>query len=146
LAEGVAGQYVSYYWGGAMVGRFVGALVMWKVRPGRVLAFNAAAAVVLLIVALGTAGETAMWSVLAIGLCNSIMFPTIFALALAGLGRHTGEGSGMLCMAIVGGAIVPVIQGFAADHVGILYSFIVPLPCYLYIVFYGLRGHKPAIA
>jgi FHS family L-fucose permease-like MFS transporter len=146
LPESVGGQYLSYYWGGAMVGRFVGALVMWKVRPGRVLAFNAAAAVVLLLVALSTAGETAMWSVLAIGLCNSIMFPTIFALALAGLGRHTGEGSGMLCMAIVGGAIVPVIQGFAADHMGILHSFVVPVACYLYIVFYGLRGHKPATA
>jgi FHS family L-fucose permease-like MFS transporter len=146
LPESVAGQYLAYYWGGAMVGRFVGALVMWRVRPGRVLAFNATAAVVLLLVALGTEGETAMWSVLAIGLCNSIMFPTIFALALAGLGRHTGEGSGMLCMAIVGGAIVPVVQGFAADHFGILHSFVVPVACYVYIVFYGLRGHKPATA
>jgi FHS family L-fucose permease-like MFS transporter len=146
LPEDVAGQYLSYYWGGAMVGRFVGAFVMWKVRPGRVLAFNAAAAVVLLLVALGAAGKIAMWSVLAIGLCNSIMFPTIFALAVTGLGRHTGEGSGMLCMAIVGGAIVPVIQGFAADHVGISSSFVVPVVCYLYIVFYGLRGHKPAAA
>jgi FHS family L-fucose permease-like MFS transporter len=144
LPESVAGQYLSYYWGGAMVGRFVGAAVMWKVPPGRVLAFNATAAVVLLLVALATAGETAMWCVLAVGLCNSIMFPTIFALALSGLGQRTGEGSGMLCMAIVGGAIVPVIQGFAADHIGILSSFIVPMACYLYIVFYGLRGHKPA--
>ncbi len=85
-----------------------------------------------------------MWSVLAIGLCNSIMFPTIFALALVGLGRHTGEGSGLLCMAIVGGAIVPVIQGYFADHLGILNSFWVPVLCYLYIVFYGLYGHRPA--
>jgi FHS family L-fucose permease-like MFS transporter len=146
LPESVAGQYLSYYWGGAMVGRFVGAFVMWMVRPGRVLAFNAAAAVVLLLVAVATAGHTAMWSVLAIGLCNSIMFPTIFALAVAGLGRHTGEGSGMLCMAIVGGAIVPVIQGFVADHMGILHSFFVPVVCYLYIVFYGLRGHRVATA
>jgi MFS transporter, FHS family, L-fucose permease len=144
LREDVAGEYLSYYWGGAMVGRFVGALVMWFVRPGRVLAFNAAAAVVLLVVAMTAAGETAMWAVLAIGLCNSIMFPTIFALALTGLGKHTGEGSGVLCMAIVGGAIVPVIQGYFADTVGLLYSFAVPLVCYLYIVFYGLRGHRPA--
>jgi FHS family L-fucose permease-like MFS transporter len=99
---------------------------------------------VLLLVAILNAGHTAMWSVLAIGLCNSIMFPTIFALALAGLGRHTGEGSGMLCMAIVGGAIVPVIQGYFADQVGILHSFVVPVVCYLYIVFYGLYGHRPA--
>ena len=144
LAQQTAGQHLSYYWGGAMIGRFVGALAMVYVRPGRVLAFNATAAVVLLAVALVSAGHTAMWSVLAIGLCNSIMFPTIFALALTGLGRHTGEGSGLLCMAIVGGAIVPVIQGYFADHVGILNSFAVPVVCYLYIVFYGLFGHRPA--
>jgi MFS transporter, FHS family, L-fucose permease len=147
LPVDVAGRdYLWYYWGGAMVGRFVGALVMVYLRPGRVLAFNAAAAVVLLLVALASAGHIAMWSVLAIGLCNSIMFPTIFALALAGLGRHTGEGSGLLCMAIVGGAIVPVIQGYFADHVGLLNSFVVPVVCYLYIVFYGLYGHRPARA
>ena len=146
LPQQVAGQHLSYYWGGAMVGRFVGALAMVYLKPGRVLAFNATAAVVLLLVAVASAGHTAMWSVLAIGLCNSIMFPTIFALALVGLGRHTGEGSGLLCMAIVGGAIVPVIQGYFADHVGILYSFLVPVVCYLYIVFYGLYGHRPARA
>jgi len=144
LPQQAAGQHLSYYWGGAMVGRFVGALAMVYLRPGRVLAFNATAAVVLLLVAVASAGHTAMWSVLAIGLCNSIMFPTIFALALAGLGRHTGEGSGLLCMAIVGGAIVPVIQGYFADHAGILNSFFVPVVCYLYIVFYGLYGHRPA--
>jgi MFS transporter, FHS family, L-fucose permease len=146
LAQQTAGEHLSYYWGGAMVGRFIGALVMVYLRPGRVLAFNAAMAVALLLVALATAGHTAMWSVLAIGLCNSIMFPTIFALALVGLGRHTGEGSGLLCMAIVGGAIVPVIQGYFADHFGILSSFFVPVLCYLYIVFYGLYGHRPARA
>jgi FHS family L-fucose permease-like MFS transporter len=139
----VAGQRLSYYWGGAMVGRFIGAFAMLYVRPGRVLAFNAAAAVVLLAVAMTTAGPTAMWSVLAIGLCNSIMFPTIFALALTGLGKHTGEGSGVLCMGIVGGALVPVLQGYFADTTGILYSFAVPLVCYLFIVYYGLHGHRP---
>lgn len=143
LSADVAGRYLSLYWGGAMVGRFVGAAVMWYVRPGRVLAFNAAAAVALLAIAITSGGKLAMWSVLAIGLCNSIMFPTIFALALHGLGRRTGEGSGVLCMAIVGGAIVPVIQGFFADRIGLLQSFAVPLVCYLYIVYYGLRGHRP---
>jgi FHS family L-fucose permease-like MFS transporter len=82
-----------------------------------------------------------MWAVLAIGLFNSIMFPTIFTLAIEGLGKRTGEGSGVLCMAIVGGAIVPVIQGFAADRIGILPSFTLPLVCYLYIAYYGLKGH-----
>jgi MFS transporter, FHS family, L-fucose permease len=145
LSPDVAGRYLSFYWGGAMVGRFIGAAVMVFVRPGRVLAFNAAVAVLLLIVAMVNGGEIAMWSVLAIGLCNSIMFPTIFALGLQGLGKRTGEGSGLLCMAIVGGAIVPVVQGFFADHIGLLPSFVVPLVCYLFIVFYGLRGHRPRV-
>ena len=83
-----------------------------------------------------------MWSVLAIGLFNSIMFPTIFALAIAGLGRRTGEASGALCMAIVGGAIVPVIQGVFADRIGVLSAFFVPAICYAYIVYYGLAGHR----
>lgn len=143
LPPDVAGRYLSLYWGGAMVGRFIGAVVMWYVRPGRVLTFNAAAAIALLAIAMSSGGELAMWSVLAIGLCNSIMFPTIFALALHGLGRRTGEGSGVLCMAIVGGAIVPVVQGFFADRIGLLPSFAVPLVCYLFIVYYGLSGHRP---
>jgi FHS family L-fucose permease-like MFS transporter len=104
------------------------------------------AVLALLAITASSSGPMSVWSLLAIGLCNSIMFPTIFALALVGLGRHTGEGSGLLCMAIVGGALVPVIQGYFADHVGILNSFIVPVVCYLYIVFYGLYGYRPARA
>lgn len=141
LSEKTAGSYLSLYWGGAMVGRFIGAMVLRKIKPGRVLAFNAACAIVLLLVAMSSAGKVAMWAVLAIGLFNSIMFPTIFTLGLAKLGRHTGEGSGVLCMAIVGGAIVPVIQGYFADTIGLLPSFFVPAVCYAYIVFYGLKGH-----
>jgi FHS family L-fucose permease-like MFS transporter len=95
----------------------------------------------LLLIAISLAGKAAMWAVLAIGLFNSIMFPTIFTLGVARLGRHTGEGSGVLCMAIVGGAIVPVIQGYFADTIGLLSSFFVPVICYAYIVFYGVRGH-----
>ena len=82
-----------------------------------------------------------MWAVLGIGLFNSIMFPTIFTLGVARLGRHTGEGSGVLCMAIVGGAIMPVVQAYFADRIGLLPSFFVPAVCYAYIVFYGLKGH-----
>jgi FHS family L-fucose permease-like MFS transporter len=141
LNESTAGRYLSLYWGGAMVGRFIGALVLRKIKPGYVLAFNAACAIALLLIAIGMAGKTAMWAVLAIGLFNSIMFPTIFTLGVAKLGRHTGEGSGVLCMAIVGGAIVPVIQGYFADTIGLLASFFVPAICYAYIVFYGLKGH-----
>jgi MFS transporter, FHS family, L-fucose permease len=124
-----------------MVGRFIGAAVLRVVKPGYVLAFNATCVILLLIVAMTSAGKVAMWAVLAIGLFNSIMFPTIFTLGIAKLGRHTGEGSGVLCMAIVGGALVPVLQGYFADRIGLLPSFFVPAMCYAYIVFYGLKGH-----
>ncbi len=142
LPEAQAGKYLALYWGGAMVGRFIGAAVLRYIKPGKVLAFNAAVAIALLITAMTIGGPVAMWAVLAIGLFNSIMFPTIFTLAIADLGRDTGEGSGVLCVAIVGGAIVPVIQAFFADHMGILVSFFVPAVCYAYIVFYGLKGSE----
>jgi FHS family L-fucose permease-like MFS transporter len=112
-------------------------------QPSRVLAANAAVVAILIIIAMISAGHTAMWALLAVGLFNSIMFPTIFALALDGLGEHTGEGSGVLCMAIVGGAIVPEIQAWLADSIGLLHSFAVPFLCYLYIGFYGLHGYRP---
>ena len=142
LPEKTAGQYLSLYWGGAMVGRFIGAAVLRKVKAGNLLAFNAACVVVLLLVGMTVEGPVAMWAVLAIGLFNSIMFPTIFTLGIANLGRHTGEGSGVLCMAIVGGAIVPVIAGYVADHSTIALSFVVSAACYLYIVYYGWKGHE----
>lgn len=146
LSESAAGKYLSLYWGGAMVGRFIGAAVLRKVKPGYVLAFNALVVTSLLALAMLAGGAVAMWAVIAVGLFNSIMFPTIFTLSIDGLGARTGEGSGVLCMAIVGGAIVPVLQGYAADQAGILMSFAVPLVCYLYIVHYGLRGHRHAAA
>jgi FHS family L-fucose permease-like MFS transporter len=124
-----------------MVGRFIGSFVLRYARPGTVLAFNALANVALLAIAMVFAGRTAMAAVIAIGLFNSIMFPTIFTLAIEGLGKRTGEGSGILCMAIVGGAIVPVAMGWLADHAGLLYSLILPLVCYLYIAYYGRKGH-----
>lgn len=144
LREEVAGNYVALYWGGAMVGRFVGAAVMSRVHPGRVLAFNAVVAALLLVAAVVFHGKVTMWALLAIGLCNSVMFPTIFALGLTGLGPLTGRGSGLLCMAIVGGALVPVLQGWAADGFGLVPSFLVPVACYVYIAFFGARGHRPA--
>jgi len=142
IAESEAAKYVAYYWGGAMVGRFVGALVMQKIAAGKVLAFNAVSAVLLLIVVLCSYGNIAMVAILLIGLCNSIMFPTIFSLALTGLKQHTSQGSGILCLAIVGGAIVPLLQGVFADIVGVQTAFILPMFCYLYIVYYGVKGHK----
>ena len=142
LAE--AANYLSFFWGGAMVGRFVGSVVMRYVKPGRLLMFHALAVMTLVAIAMMTTGHVSMWAILAVGLFNSIMFPTIFALAIEGLGKHTGQGSGILCMAIVGGAVVPVLQGFLADRVGIQHAFVLPLLCYAYIAYYGLRGHQVA--
>jgi FHS family L-fucose permease-like MFS transporter len=142
LTESAAGRYLAFYWGGAMIGRFIGSALLQKQKPGRVLAFNAGAAVLLLVLSMLTQGSLAMWSVLAIGLFNSIMFPTIFTLAIERLGKRTGEGSGALCMAIVGGALVPLLMGYSADRIGVQHSFWVPAVCYLYIVFYGLKGSE----
>jgi FHS family L-fucose permease-like MFS transporter len=142
LSERTAGSYLALYWGGAMVGRFIGAGILRKFNPGRVLAACALGAVLLLIASMTLSGAPAMVAALAVGLCNSIMFPTIFALAVAELGPRTGEGSGLLCMAIVGGAIVPVIMGFFADRLGLTPAFLVPLVCYAFIVHYGLAGHR----
>ncbi len=140
LAAAAAGKYLSYYWGGAMVGRFIGAAVLTRLDAGRVLAFHALVAMALVTVSLLSAGPTAMWSMLAVGLFNSIMFPTIFTLGIKGLGEYTARGSGLLCMAIVGGALVPLAQGHLADRIGLHASFIVPALCYLYIVYYGVKG------
>jgi FHS family L-fucose permease-like MFS transporter len=134
-----AASYVSVYWGGALIGRFIGFAVMRVVSPGKALAFNALAAIALVLAAIFGRGQAAMWAILAVGLCNSIMFPTIFSMALHGLGRHTGQGSGILCMAIVGGAIVPFAQGWLADHIGVQPSFFVPAACYGFILFFGLK-------
>lgn len=115
-----------------------------KQKPGRTLAILAVSAASLVVISMLTNGHFAMWSILAVGLFNSIMFPTIFTLAIAGLGKHTGQGSGILCTAIVGGAIIPVLQGFFADNIGIHHAFILPVLCYLYIAFYGMKGHIPS--
>jgi FHS family L-fucose permease-like MFS transporter len=139
-----AATYVTYYWGGAMVGRFVGSAVLRAVSPSRVLAVFAAVAIALVGATILLSGPVAMVTILAVGLFNSIMFPTIFTLAIDGLGQRTGEGSGILCMAIVGGAIIPVIEGYVADHASVHLAFIVPLICYGYIVWYGLVGSKMA--
>ena len=139
LSHAQAADYVSFYWGGAMVGRFIGFAVMQKVSPGKALAFNAACSIALIMVAIFGSGALAMWAIIAVGLCNSIMFPTIFSMALNKLGPLTGQGSGILCMAIVGGALVPFAQGFLADNVGLQMSFVIPAACYIFILFFGLK-------
>ena len=138
-----AAGFVSFYWGGAMIGRFLGAGLLRRFKAGRLLALCAVVAAVLVSASMLAGGRAAMWSILAVGLFNSIMFPTIFSLGVAELGPLTGNGSGLLNMAIVGGAILPVVQGVIADHVGIHHAFILPVLCYLYIMFYGLSGSKP---
>ncbi|HCM48357.1 MAG TPA: glucose/galactose MFS transporter [Colwellia sp.] len=143
LEESQAAKYIAYYWGGAMVGRFIGAAVMQKLAAGKVLAFSAALAIVLIVITIFASGQLAMWAILLVGLFNSIMFPTIFSLAINGLGQHTSQGSGILCLAIVGGAILPLIQGVLADSIGLQNSFFLPIICYIFIAYYGLSGSKP---
>ncbi|TDN40412.1 sugar MFS transporter [Hymenobacter sp. UV11] len=137
-----AGDRVALYWGAAMIGRFGGAYLLNKVAPAKILAFNAVCAVALMLISINTTGPLAMWSLLAVGLMNSIMWPVIFPLALAGLGRHTEEGSGLLCTAVVGGALVPLLFGTVADHGGLRLALLLPVLCYAYIVWYGLRGSR----
>ncbi|MFY8325050.1 sugar MFS transporter [Pseudoalteromonas sp. ZZD1] len=139
LEEHAASALIAYYWGGAMVGRFIGSVLLQKIAPSKALAFNACAVIVLLLLTIFTQGNVALYSVLAIGLFNSIMFPTIFSVAIEGLGSLTSKGSGWLCLAIVGGALVPLLQGYIADTVNIQDSFYVPVICYAFIAWYGLN-------
>jgi FHS family L-fucose permease-like MFS transporter len=143
LSAKSAAGFVSFYWAGAMAGRFLGAGLLRRFRPGYLLGICAICGAGLVTASMLLSGHTAMWTILTVGLFNSIMFPTIFSLGVAELGPLTGNGSGLLNMAIVGGAILPVIQGVIADRVGIHHAFFLPVLCYLYILFYGLSGSKP---
>jgi MFS transporter, FHS family, L-fucose permease len=143
LSAKTAAGFVSFYWGGAMIGRFLGAGLLRRMKAEYLLALCAISAAVLVVVSMLSGGHTAMWTILAVGFFNSIMFPTIFSLGVAELGPLTGNGSGILTMAIVGGAILPVVQGAIADHVGLHHAFLLPVICYLYILFYALSGSKP---
>ncbi|MFC5480445.1 sugar MFS transporter [Massilia suwonensis] len=138
-----AGKHVPLYWGGAMVGRFIGAALLRMFSPGKVLACAAGMTITLLIVSANTTGMVSGWALLAVGLFNSIMFPTIFSLACEGLGERAAEGSGLICMAIVGGAIVPLITGHAADSVGLKMALIVPAVCYAIILCFGIFARRP---
>lgn len=144
LSEHEASKMVSYYWGAAMTGRFIGAALMRVIKPTYLLAINAIMVIVLIALTISSKGNVAMWAVICVGLFNSIMFPTIFTLAIKGLGPLTGRGSGLLCQAIVGGAIIPMFQGVAADATSVQASFIVPAFAYVYIAWYALKGSKNA--
>src|ERR1700721_1435849 len=138
-----AGKHIQFYWGGAMVGRFIGSYVLRAFSPGKVLACVAGSVIALLTISANTSGAVSAWSLLAIGLFNSIMFPTIFPLANEGLGDRAGEGSGVICMAIVGGAIVPLATGHAADLWGLKHALVVPAFCYFTILAFGWFARRP---
>ncbi|PWU03122.1 MAG: glucose/galactose MFS transporter [Terriglobia bacterium] len=142
MSAKTAAGYVSFYWGGAMIGRFLGAPALRRIKAGKVLAFCSIAAALLVTASMLTAGHAAIWTILAVGFFNSIMFPTIFSLGVAELGPLTSNGSGLLNMAIVGGAVLPVIQGAIADQFGLHHAFVLPVVCYLYILFYALSGSR----
>ncbi|HKF05316.1 MAG TPA: sugar MFS transporter [Candidatus Sulfotelmatobacter sp.] len=143
LTEKVAASFVAFYWGGAMVGRFIGSALLQKMKTGGLLGICAICASVLVAVSMLTNGHVAMYSIILVGFFNSIMFPSIFTLGVAELGPLTGDGSGIMIMAIVGGAIIPVAQGWIADRIGIHHAFFLPVICYLYILFFALSGSKP---
>ncbi len=150
MPQKAAALYVAFYWGGAMIGRFCGAGITQKLRAGPVLGVAAIAACCLVLTSMLTFGHVAMWSIILVGLFNSIMWPNIFALGLAELGPLTNLGSSLLVMGVLGAALIPLLQGFVADHIGIHHAFFLPALCYVYICFYGFKGsivlHPPIAA
>ncbi|MEO8727129.1 MAG: sugar MFS transporter [Acidobacteriaceae bacterium] len=146
ISEQTAAKYVAFYWGGAMVGRFIGSGLLQKIRTGKLLMTVALVAASLVATSMLTFGHIAMWTILAVGLFNSIMFPSIFTLGIDGLGNLTSKASGILIMAIVGGAIIPVAQGVIADRIGIHHAFILPILCYLYIAYFAFDRYQAEAA
>src|ERR1700724_332564 len=142
ISERVAAGLVSFYWGGAMIGRFIGSALQQKISPNKILGIAALVAAILVAASMLTFGHVAMWTIIAGGLFNSVIFTTIFTLAIEGLGPLTGDGSGLLVAAIVGGAIIPELQGVLADRIGIHHAFFLPILCYFYIAFYAFRGSR----
>lgn len=137
-------KLVAFYWGGMMIGRFVGSAVMQRVPAPRLLAWSGVGAGLMVLCSLLGSGYFAAVTILAVGLFNSIMFPTIFTLAVAELGPLTGRGSGLLVQGIVGGALIPVLMGFLADRYGIHHSLLLPLLCYFFVIYYGWKGYRIA--
>ena len=141
--KSLLGIFIIFYWGGAMIGRFVGAYLTKIIAPGKVLSIFALLAILMIVISINTQGLLSMWSILAVGLFNSIMFPTIFTLTLEGLGDLKAQASGLLCMAIVGGAIIPFAFGGLIDGFGFKTAFILTMICYGYILYYGkLKSSK----
>ncbi len=137
-----AAGFVPYYWGGAMIGRFIGSVVLQKVRTGTLLGFAGTVAFLLVVASILSQGSVAMYTILAVGFFNSIMFPSIFALGLTGLGELTSKGSSLMVQAIVGGAILPYLYGKTADHIGYQHAFFIPAACYVFIAIYGFASTR----
>jgi len=137
-----ASKYLSFYWGGLMIGRFIGAAILQKVKSQTLLAMMAVVAILLLLTGVTMSGWVAGWAIILIGFCNSIMWSNIFTLAIDGLGKFTSKGSGLLVMAIVGGAVVPLIHGYLADKIGLQISYTIAIICYVYILFYATKGYR----
>jgi len=142
LPQQTAANFVTYYWGGAMVGRFIGSYVLQHIRAGLALGIAATVAALLVVTSMSTHGHVAMWSIIAVGFFNSIMFPNIFSLGLWNLGPLTSKGSSLMVAAIVGGALLPVLEGKIADAIGIQHAFIVPTLCYVYIAGFGYASRN----
>lgn len=139
-AKGIVATFVLFYWGFAMIGRFIGAALMTRFKPATILAVFGAGAIVLVLLSITTSGFVAMAGILLVGLCNSVMFPTIFSMALEELGDHKPEGSGVLCTAIVGGAFIPPLVGYMRDLTGgFAFAFLLPALCYLVIIAFAIR-------
>ena len=145
MSQLAASGLVSFYWGGAMVGRFIGSALQQKIAPNKILGIAAIVAAILVAASMLTFGHVAVWTIIAVGLFNSIMFPTIFSLGVEGLGPLTGDGSGLLVAGIVGGAAIPELQAYLADKIGIHHAFFLPIFCYIYIMYYGFVGSRKKV-
>jgi MFS transporter, FHS family, L-fucose permease len=140
--KAIVGVFVTFYWSGAMIGRFIGSYLTKIMNPGKVLGIFATLAVTLILISISTTGLVSMWSILAVGLFNSIMFPTIFTIAIDGIGELKPKASGLLCMAIVGGALIPPFYGYLTDLIGFKIALFFIIICYVYILFFGYRNSK----
>ena len=134
---------VSLYWFGALVGRLLGSWILTKVKSGKLVSIFGFAAAAMIAISMVTSGNVAIWSLVLCGFLNSIMFPNIFTLGIAGLGPMTSKGSGLIMTAVVGGAVIPYLFGALADKVGIQHAFVIPIICYLYIAYFGMWGSRP---
>jgi FHS family L-fucose permease-like MFS transporter len=143
--KAIVGVFVTFYWSGAMIGRFVGSYLTRIMKPGKVLGIFATIAIMLILISISTTGLVSMWSILAVGLFNSIMFPTIFTISIDGIGELKPKGSGLLCMAIVGGALIPPLYGYLTDQIGFKTALFFIITCYAYILWFGYRNSKKSV-